>query len=67
MLSIDQLVPDLATPIAYCCTRGNRSCLAAYQLPQLGWGKVASLRGGLEQGDQKQSLPRAMKPGPDHP
>ena len=66
-LVIDQLVPDLATPIACYCARGNRSALAAYQLQQLGYAKVASLRHGLEQWDQKKSLRKSRDPGTTSP
>ena len=62
-LVIDQLVPDLATPIACCCSRGNRSALVAYQLQQLGYGRVGSLRDGLERWDQKKSLQRSRESG----
>ena len=52
-LIINQLVPALATPNACWCARGNRSALAAYQLQQLGYDKVASLGDGLDHWDQK--------------
>ena len=35
-LTSEQLVPELATPIAWCCARSNRSALAADQWQQLG-------------------------------
>ena len=35
-LTSEQLVANLATPIAWCCAQGNRSALAADQWQQLG-------------------------------
>jgi rhodanese-related sulfurtransferase len=35
-LTSEQLVPDLAAPIAYRCARGNRRALAADEWQQLG-------------------------------
>lgn len=58
---IDQLLTELAIPIACCCDRGIRSALAAYQLQQLGYAKVASRRDGLDHGDQRLSLQSAKE------
>ena len=45
---IDPLVLDFGQAIACCCARGHRNAVAAYQLQQLGYERVASLRDGLE-------------------
>ena len=60
---VDQLVPNLTTPIVCCCARGNRSAIAAYQLQQMGYSKVGSLRDGLNQWDQDQSVRRSKESG----
>jgi rhodanese-related sulfurtransferase len=41
-------VLDFGQAIACCCARGHRNAVAAYQLQQLGYERVASLRDGLE-------------------
>ena len=60
-LVIDKLLPDLAIPIACCCARGIRSALAAYQLQELGYAKVASRLDRLDHGDQRLSLQSAKE------
>jgi len=56
---IDRLVPDFGQAIVCCCARGHRSALAAYQLQQLGYQRVASLRDGLERWDRQSDLRRS--------
>jgi rhodanese-related sulfurtransferase len=51
--TIDRLVPDFTRPIVCCSARGNRSALVAFQLQQLGYWRVGSLRGGVEAWDRR--------------
>jgi rhodanese-related sulfurtransferase len=55
---IDRLVPDFGKAIVCCSAHGHRSALAAYQLQQLGYQRVASLRGGLERWDRQRDIGR---------
>jgi phage shock protein E len=54
--SIEEKVPDLATPILLYCAGGNRSALAADSLQKMGYTNVTSLAGGFAEW-QKARLP----------
>jgi molybdopterin/thiamine biosynthesis adenylyltransferase/rhodanese-related sulfurtransferase len=44
---IDQTVPDRTRPIVACCASGSRSTFAAKTLEELGYERVVSLSGGI--------------------
>ena len=46
-LEIEEMVPDLKTPIICYCGGGSRSALAAESLQKMGYENVRSLAGGL--------------------
>jgi phage shock protein E len=45
---IEEVVPDFCTPIVLYCDRGERAALAAENLVRMGYQRVHSLRGGLQ-------------------
>jgi len=47
-LKIEELVPDLSTPILCLCGGGSRSALSAESLQQMGYKNVASVSGGYK-------------------
>jgi len=47
-LKIEDVAPDLATPIVLYCGGGSRSALAAENLQRMGYTNVASLAGGFK-------------------
>jgi phage shock protein E len=47
-LRIEQVVPDLSTPIVCYCGGGSRSALAADSLQKMGYTSVASIAGGFK-------------------
>jgi rhodanese-related sulfurtransferase len=47
-LKIEDVVPDIATPIICYCGGGSRSALAADSLQKMGYANVASMAGGLK-------------------
>jgi len=48
-LRIENTIPDREQPIFIYCGGGNRSALAARSLQEMGYNKVASLKGGFSQ------------------
>ncbi|MBV9997537.1 MAG: sulfurtransferase [Verrucomicrobia bacterium] len=42
------VVPDLSTPVVVYCDRGDRAALVADNLLKMGYQKVRSLKGGLQ-------------------
>ena len=47
-LKIEELAPDMATPIICYCGGGSRSALAADSLQRMGYTNVASMAGGFK-------------------
>jgi rhodanese-related sulfurtransferase len=47
-LHIEELVPDLSTPILCLCGGGSRSALSAESLQTMGYKNVASVAGGFK-------------------
>jgi rhodanese-related sulfurtransferase len=47
-LRIEELVPDFWTSIVVYCDRGERAALAAENLVRMGYQRVRSLQGGLQ-------------------
>jgi rhodanese-related sulfurtransferase len=47
-LRIEELAPDVSTPIICYCGGGSRSALAADSLQKMGYTNVASMAGGLK-------------------
>lgn len=47
-LKIEQLVPDVATPVICYCGGGSRSALAVAALQDMGYGNAASMIGGFK-------------------
>ena len=47
-LKIEDVAPDVATPIICYCGGGSRSALAAESLQKMGYTNVASLAGGFK-------------------
>jgi phage shock protein E len=45
---IEEMVPDFCTPIVLYCDRGDRAALAAENLVRMGYQRVRSLQGGLQ-------------------
>jgi rhodanese-related sulfurtransferase len=45
---IEEVVPDFRTPIVLYCDRGKRAALAAENLIRMGYQRVRSLQGGLQ-------------------
>jgi len=44
---IEEVIPDLSTPLVLYCGGGYRSALAAYNLQQMGYTNVISMDGGF--------------------
>jgi phage shock protein E len=47
-IEIEELVPDISTPIICYCGGGGRSALAAESLQRMGYTKVKSIAGGFK-------------------
>jgi phage shock protein E len=47
-LKIEELAPDMATPIVCYCGGGSRSALVADNLQRMGYTNVASMAGGYK-------------------
>ncbi len=60
-LRVEGALPDRSAPIAVYCASGVRSLLAARTLREMGYGDVASLRGGFN-GWKDQGLPYVVPP-----
>ena len=45
---IEEVVPDFRTPIVLYCDRGKRAALAAENLIRMGYQRVRSIEGGLQ-------------------
>jgi sulfur-carrier protein adenylyltransferase/sulfurtransferase len=62
---IDNAAADRGTPLIVYCAAGNRSAYAAKTLAELGFGDVASIRGGFadwKQNGHEWKVPRTLTP-----
>ena len=63
-LDLPEAAPDRARPVVTVCAGGTRSLLAAETMMGLGYGQVASLRGGMEAWVEASKSPPQLPPYP---